>query len=127
MKIAPLANVKARLSEYVDACRESPVVVTRNGRAVAMLIPINDDDLDSAFLANNPRFMEIIRRSWQQVREGRGIPEEEFWRRAAATEDAVDKPPDNQTENKSKLQYRRRRSTSKSKPARKTRSKPHTA
>jgi hypothetical protein len=30
MKIAPLAEVKARFSSYVEACEGSPVVVTKN-------------------------------------------------------------------------------------------------
>ena len=36
MRIAPLADVKARLSAYVEQCEtDGPVVITRNGRAVA--------------------------------------------------------------------------------------------
>ena len=38
MRIAPLADVKARLSAYLDECGvEGPVVITRNGKAVAVL------------------------------------------------------------------------------------------
>jgi len=34
MRIAPLADVKARLSAYLDECgAEGPVVITRNGKA----------------------------------------------------------------------------------------------
>ena len=47
MKIAPLAEVKDRLSAYIDAAKESAIVVTRNGKPVALLTPIlEDDDLD---------------------------------------------------------------------------------
>ena len=36
MRIAPLADVKARLSAYLDECGiEGPVVITRNGKAAA--------------------------------------------------------------------------------------------
>ena len=39
MKIASLADVKARLSAYVEQCKtEGPVVITRNGKAVAVLL-----------------------------------------------------------------------------------------
>ncbi|HUG94210.1 MAG TPA: type II toxin-antitoxin system Phd/YefM family antitoxin [Planctomycetaceae bacterium] len=39
MRIAPLADVKARLSAYVDECgHEGPVVITRNGKPVAVLL-----------------------------------------------------------------------------------------
>ena len=46
MKIAPLADVKARLSAYVDDCgANGPIVITRNGKAVAvLLVPTDDDD-----------------------------------------------------------------------------------
>jgi prevent-host-death family protein len=53
MKIAPLAEVKDRLSAYIDAARESAIIVTRNGKPVALLTPIlEDDDLDSLLLAS---------------------------------------------------------------------------
>jgi prevent-host-death family protein len=39
MRIAPLADVKARLSAYLDECgAEGPVVITRNGKAAAVLL-----------------------------------------------------------------------------------------
>ena len=39
MRVAPLADVKARLSAYVDECgAEGPIVITRNGKAVAVLL-----------------------------------------------------------------------------------------
>jgi prevent-host-death family protein len=58
MKIAPLAKVKNRFSAYIVESQESPVVVTRNGHPVAMIIGITDeDDLDSLLLAHNPRFV----------------------------------------------------------------------
>jgi len=51
MRIAPVADVKARLSAYLDQCEtEGPVVITRNGKAVAVLLaPMNDEDLEGCF------------------------------------------------------------------------------
>ncbi len=38
MRIAPIADVKARLSAYLHECgTEGPIVITRNGKAVAVL------------------------------------------------------------------------------------------
>ncbi|NWG14007.1 MAG: type II toxin-antitoxin system Phd/YefM family antitoxin [Acidobacteria bacterium] len=57
MTVASLAEVKARLSAYVEACKTSPVVVTKNRRAAAMLESVaEDDELDSILLACSPRF-----------------------------------------------------------------------
>jgi prevent-host-death family protein len=48
MKIAALADVKAHLSAYVDACEnEGSVIITRNGKAAAVLLaPKDNDDLN---------------------------------------------------------------------------------
>ena len=58
MRIAPLADVKARLSAYLDECGvEGPVVITRNGKAAAvLLVPYDDDDLERLMLGRSPRF-----------------------------------------------------------------------
>lgn len=82
MKIAPLAEVKDRFSAYIDESHESPVVVTRNGRPVAMLIAIEeDDDLDSLLLVHNPRFLQLLEEARQRVRVTGGVPLAEFRRR----------------------------------------------
>ena len=80
MKIAPLAQVKDHFSEYINACQESPVVVTKNGKPVAMLVPVqDDDDLDSLILTHNPRLLAIIEEGYKSVKETGGIPHKEFW------------------------------------------------
>src|SRR5262249_26053434 len=55
MKIAPLADVKARLSAYLDQCGvEGPVVITRNGKAAAvLLVPHDEDDLERLLLGRS--------------------------------------------------------------------------
>ena len=62
MRIAPLADVKARLSAYVEQCEtDGPIVITRNGRAVAILLaPVDDDDLEGLLLARSPRFQGLL-------------------------------------------------------------------
>ncbi len=81
MKIAPLAEIKNKFSAYVEACKESPVVVTKNGKPVAMLIPIQDeDDLDSMLLAHNPRFIRLLEEAYRNVQETGGIKSEDFWK-----------------------------------------------
>ena len=81
MRIVPLADVKARLSAYVDQAQsEGPIVITRNGKAVAVLVvPLDDEDLEDLLLARSPRFRTLLARSRQSIAEGRGIPETEFW------------------------------------------------
>lgn len=81
MRIAPLADVKARLSAYVDECgAEGPVVITRNGKAVGvLLVPFDDDDLERLLLGRSPRFQALLGRSRQSIKAGKGLSEKEFW------------------------------------------------
>ena len=44
MKIASVADVKAHLSSYLKASATGPVVVTRNGEAVAVLLGVENDE-----------------------------------------------------------------------------------
>ena len=84
MKIAPLADVKARLSAYVDACeKEGPIVITRNGSAVAVLLaPLDDDDLESLILSRSPRFRALLDKSRRSIKAGKGLSEKDFWEAA---------------------------------------------
>lgn len=81
MRIAPLADVKARLSAYLDECgTEGPVVITRNGKAAAvLLVPRDDEDLERLLLGRSPRFEALLDRSRQSIKEGKGLTEEQFW------------------------------------------------
>ena len=74
MKIAPLADVKARLSAYIEQSRqEGPVVITRNGKAVAVLIaPVNDDDVENLVVARSPRLQKLLNKSRASINAGRG-------------------------------------------------------
>jgi prevent-host-death family protein len=81
MKIAPVADVKARLSAYLDQTRDGPVIVTRNGKAVAVLVGVTDEDeLERLVLAHSPKFQALLDRSRRQIEETGGIPHEQFWR-----------------------------------------------
>jgi hypothetical protein len=73
--------VKARLSAYLDECGiEGPVVITRNGKAAAvLLVPYDDDDLERLMLGRSPRFQAMLERSRQSIKEGEGLSEKAFW------------------------------------------------
>lgn len=85
MKIAPLADVKARLSAYLDECEtEGPVIITRNGKAVALLLaPKDEEDLERLILAHSPRFQALIEKSRRSIKAGKGVSHEEFWKTVA--------------------------------------------
>jgi prevent-host-death family protein len=85
MKIASVADVKARLSAYLKESQEGPVVVTRNGKAVAVLVAVTDEDeLERLLLAHSPKFQALLDKSRRQIEETGGIPHDVFWREVEA-------------------------------------------
>ena len=64
MKVASIAEAKAKLSEYVERCRRETVVFTKHGHPRAALVPLeDDDDLERFLLSRNPRFLRLLARS----------------------------------------------------------------
>ena len=81
MKIASIADVKARLSAYLqEAEATGPVIITRNGKAVAVLVaPEDDDDLEGLVLSRSSRFKSILDRSRASIKAGKGMTDRSFW------------------------------------------------
>ena len=80
MKIAPVAEVKAQFSAYLKSSAEGPVIVTRHGKPVAVLLSIEDEDeLERLILAYTPKFQRVMEAAREQIRETGGIGHEEFW------------------------------------------------
>jgi prevent-host-death family protein len=71
MKVVPLNEVKNRLSAYLELSKHEDIVVTKNGRAAAVLHGVTDEDLEDYLFESDPRFIariESLRRRYQ--REG---------------------------------------------------------
>jgi prevent-host-death family protein len=85
MKIAPLADVKARLSAYLVECKtDGPVLITRNGKVAAILLaPKDDEDLERLVLAHSRRFLALLENSRRSIKAGKGVPHNEFWKTVA--------------------------------------------
>ncbi len=86
MRIAPVVEVKAKFSAYLEECKAGPVIVTKNGRAVAVLLSVVDEDeLERLILAHSPKFQAILARGQEQIRAGKGIKHQEFWEEVERT------------------------------------------
>jgi len=81
MKVVEQDQATATLAAYAEEIGNGPVVVTDHGKPVAVLVPIENADLETVALSTNPQFIELIERSHAQVRAEGGISSEEMRRR----------------------------------------------
>jgi prevent-host-death family protein len=68
MRIESLREVKARLSQIVrELPSEKSVVITRNGRPCAVLVPVTEEtDLESMLLAQRKDFWQMFDRAHKE-------------------------------------------------------------
>ncbi len=62
-----------------------PGKFTKNGKPVALLLSVKDaEEIERLLLAYSPKFKNIMHVAERQVREGRGIKHDDFWRETEA-------------------------------------------
>src|SRR5205809_7091873 len=66
------------------------ILVLRNGRAVAVVMPFDDDDKDWYEREGDPEFVESVRRAREQVKRGETISERELDAVLAESTDGID-------------------------------------
>jgi prevent-host-death family protein len=96
MKIASIAEVKANLSTFVKASEAELVVITRNGKPVAALLPVADDEeLERLAVAYSKRLQAILSEARDQLTTSGGIPHADFWRDIGSERVDPEPPPTN--------------------------------
>lgn len=88
--IRELANQASRLVSQVAKSGE-PAIITRHGRAVAMLVPVDSAALEDFVLANAPEFVESRRAADEDLAAGRTRPLADL--RAELADAAAAEPP----------------------------------
>ena len=72
MKVVEMDEAKGSLSEYARRNRRHAVVVTRRGKPVSALLPLEPGaDLERLSLSMNARFRAILEQSRAEVRAGK--------------------------------------------------------
>ncbi len=79
MKSASAGEAAASLQSLLDDVGDGPVIITRDGRPIAALVAVEDEDLDRFVLAHTPRFRRLLEESYESIKHDGGLDEEEFW------------------------------------------------
>jgi len=72
-QVLELEKLDTRLREAVHTVDRGPVLLSENGRPAYIVRDLDDDDLVDELIAQNPDFLESIRRARQQLAEGKGM------------------------------------------------------
>ena len=81
MKVIEKTAATGTLAAYTEEVNNGPVVVTDQGKPVAVLVPIENADLETVTLSTNRKFIELIDRSRARARAEGGISSEVMRRR----------------------------------------------
>lgn len=85
MKVATATEIASDFAEYLKASEREPVVVTRKGRPVAVLLRTDgEEDLERLLIGHAPKLQMILEAARKRFREGAGIPHEAFWKEVEA-------------------------------------------
>jgi prevent-host-death family protein len=80
MKLIPLSEAKNKLSSIVHDAESSPVVLTRNGKAVAVVIaPEDSDDLERLVMSRSKRLQRLLSESREQIARGEVLTADEVF------------------------------------------------
>ncbi len=80
MKTVSLEETTSSLADYTRSLGEEPVIITAQGKPVAVMIPVANADLETVSMSMNPKFLDIIQRSRAEYEKHGGISSEELRR-----------------------------------------------
>ena len=82
MKTATVAEMDAQFRRYLKDSEDGTVVVTEDGKPVAVLVSITDEDeAERLSLAYSPGLRDVLDRSRRSIAAGHGIEHADFWDR----------------------------------------------
>jgi prevent-host-death family protein len=85
VRIASVREVASDFAAYLKASKQGPVVVTRNGKPVAVLLWTGSkEDLERLLMGHSPKLQTILEAARKRFRAGAGIPHETFWKEVEA-------------------------------------------
>lgn len=85
MKLASISQITADFPVYLKASARGPVVVTRNGKPIAVLLrTTGQEDLERLLMGHSPELQVILEGARKRFRAGAGIPHDAFWNEVEA-------------------------------------------
>ncbi len=80
VNVRELARNTSKVIDDVER-RKRPAIITRGGRPVAAVVPIDSNALDDWILANAPEFVEGMRKADEELKRGETIGMDQLFAR----------------------------------------------
>jgi prevent-host-death family protein len=94
MKSVSAAKFATKVDDYLEASREQPVLVTRNGKPVAVLLAVQTRAEARQLARSRLRSLQsILQEAHEQIQHGAGIPHDQFWREVEQSRSAKKPAP----------------------------------
>jgi hypothetical protein len=81
VKTLEITNAGPGLAEVVEGLKDEPLVLTRDGQPLAVLLPVTGADLETVALSLSPQFRTLLEESAQRHHVEGGISTEEMRQR----------------------------------------------
>ncbi len=70
-----IRELKARASEVIERSEKGErFLVTKRGKPVSILLPLDDSEFEDFILANSPELVRLRERARREYEQGRAIP-----------------------------------------------------
>jgi len=79
MRTIEISKASKSLAEYAGGLAGEVIIVTSRRKPIAALVPLNGID-DNEGLASNPRLLAILKRSYEQIRAGKILSQNQMRR-----------------------------------------------
>jgi hypothetical protein len=92
MKALEISSIKGSFADAIRNLQSEPVALTDGDTPIAVLLPVENADLETISLSLNPQFLDMIERSRARYYREGGISSEEMRRRLGMEPAAEAKP-----------------------------------
>lgn len=80
MRLASVVEMEMDFAGYLKASKRGPVVVTRQGKPVAVLLATGDEEeLERLLMGHSQKLQAILEAARKRFQAGAGIPHDTFW------------------------------------------------
>ena len=89
MKTMEFSKAPESVQNFARQAEGDTLVLTRRGKPVFAIVPVDDVDAETIALSTNPRFRAILKKSDERLRKEGGIPFDEACKRFGVSKRAL--------------------------------------